>query len=95
MIEEKIARLPPELQQEVEDFIDYLLKRYEDHPQTHGCPESEIAPVILAQECDPFDKEKDSHSPTLLDLNVLEAAGARTDDEGDEKKTTDILDWIE
>ncbi|HEU17724.1 MAG TPA: DUF2281 domain-containing protein [Methanolinea sp.] len=95
MIEEKIARLPPELRQEVEDFIDYLLKRYEDYPQKQGDSESELAPVMLAQESGVFDTEQDSPSPTLLELNVLEAAGGRTDDEGHEKKITDILEWIE
>lgn len=94
MIEEKIARLPPELRREVEDFIDYLLKRYEDYPQKHGSPEPEMAPVMLAQECGVFDTEQDSPSPALLELNVLEAAGGRTDEEGQERKITDILDWI-
>ena len=95
MIEEKIARLPPELQQEVEDFIDYLLKRYEDYLHKAGGSEKEMTPVMLAHECNPFDPKQDSPSPTLLDLNVLEAAGGRTDDECSEKKITDILDWID
>jgi hypothetical protein len=95
MIEEKIARLPPELRQEVEDFTDYLLKRYEEYQQKHDESASELAPVMLAEECNPFDTEKDSPSPALLELNVPEAAGGRTDDEGHEKKITDILDWIE
>lgn len=95
MIEEKIARLPPELRREVEDFIDYLLKRYEDYPQKQGCPEPEMAPVMLTQERNSFDPQPDSPSPTLLELNVLEAAGGRNVEEGRERKITDILDWIE
>ncbi len=95
MIEEKIARLPPELRQEVEDFTDYLLKRYGEYQQKDDESSSELAPVMLAHECGVFDEKQDSPSPALLELNVLEAAGGRTDDEANEKKITDILDWIE
>ncbi|MCC7566676.1 MAG: DUF2281 domain-containing protein [Methanoregulaceae archaeon] len=95
MIEEKIARLPPELRQEVEDFTDYLLKRYGEYQQKDDDSAPELAQVLLAEECNPFDTEKDSPSPALLELNVLEAAGGRTEDEGHEKKIADILDWIE
>jgi hypothetical protein len=95
MIEEKIARLPPELRQEAEDFVDYLLKRYGDYVEQHKITPS---PIILAQESDLSNPPKDTLSnDPILDMDVLEAAGGRNHD-GEGSKTGDcsnILEWID
>ena len=95
MIEEKIARLPPELRQEVEDFVDYLLKRYGDYRDEHR--ESSLTPVILAQESGISGSAEDSPlTDRLLDLDVMEAAGGRNRDEGSESRDCrNILEWID
>jgi len=57
MLEEKINRLPPHLQREVEDFIDFLLQRTENTPSTLAggsilapVPEPVSKPIIMADD---------------------------------------------
>jgi len=95
MIEEKIARLPPELRQEVEDFVDYLLKRYGDYLEQQKDTSSSVAPVMLAQETDPSSLAENNPSNALLALDVQEAAGGQNDDEGLERNSRNILEWID
>ena len=95
MIEEKIGQLPPELRQEVEDFVDYLLKRYGDYVEQH---QKTPSPVILAQE-NGLSNPADGTPPIgpLLEMDVLEAAGGRNPDK-EESEIADcknILEWID
>jgi hypothetical protein len=57
MLEEKINRLPPHLQREVEDFVDFLLQRTENTPSTLAgggilapVPEPVSKPIIMADD---------------------------------------------
>lgn len=78
-IEEKFSRLPPDLQREVEDYIDFLLKRHSPSPEKErvldfpASVESPPAkPIILADEI-PF-----RHDPEILPgyKDFLQPAGS-------------------
>lgn len=110
-IEEKISRLPPELQREVEDYIDFLLRRNplplaeEQVPGflSHPPATAPLNPIILANEI-PFRRDQDI-LPGYQDLGQL--AGTEGDPRvGTEppvniKKTqatdpgTRLLEWID
>lgn len=98
MIEEKIARLPPELRQEVEDFIDYLLKRYGDYLEQQQEVSSPPDPDLFTLQEDNSNPPRDSPlSDEFPDLRVLEAAGGLNKNElnPETKRTSDILEWID
>ena len=110
-IEEKISRLPPELQREVEDYIDFLIRRNPLPPAEEQVPAflspqpatTPPNPIILANEI-PFRRDQDI-LPGYRDL------GHFADIEGDPgmgkeppvrvKKTqatdpgTRLLEWID
>ncbi len=45
-IADKISRLPPERQQEIEDYIDFLLLRYPPRSEQEKVPDLLISPLI-------------------------------------------------
>ena len=62
----KLARLPPDLLQEVEDYVDYLLEHrgppaHESSTGTDSPGVSSKGPIILAQEAPVPRKETDPH----------------------------------
>lgn len=75
---EKVSRLPPELQREVEDYIDFLLSRQPSPPSRHepspdflipATPAPPAKPIIMADEI-PFRHEPDI-LPGYKDLGQL------------------------
>lgn len=109
-IAEKISRLPPERQREIEDFVDYLLSRQSPREKPSDSPDFLITPptqmpskpIILADEI-PFRRDPDI-LPDYADLGHLADPG-----EGESKKDAlisvkktrpsdsgkKLLDWID
>ncbi len=98
-LQEKLARLPPGLLQEVEDYVDYLLERRslsateeQSNPETSGfSPEK---PIIFAQET-PI-PEIHSYTQNYSDLEGTPATRENTQFQSrKEKDPKGILDWID
>lgn len=109
-IAEKISRLPPERQREIEDFVDYLLSRQSPREKPGDSPDFLITsptqvpskPIILADEI-PFRRDPDI-LPDYADLGQHADLG-----EGESKKGSPpsikkarpsdpgkkLLDWID
>jgi len=109
-IVEKVSKLPPELQKEVEDYIDYLLERHVspiEHPIVSKIVPSEgpsllSKPVLLSEEI-PFRQDAENLSefsnPFALnpDENLPERITevARRRDRDNPVEEKDLLDWID
>jgi len=102
MLEEKINRLPPHLQREIEDFVDFLLQRTENPSSMLAggsilapMPEPVSKPIIMAEDLTSSrrqDAAQDISEPDEL---------IRSPEAGDsyERKTgrpvpSKLLDWI-
>ncbi|MGV8128320.1 MAG: DUF2281 domain-containing protein [Methanolinea sp.] len=109
-IAEKISRLPPERQREIEDFVDFLLSRQSprekpgDSPDFLIIPPTQVPskPIILADEI-PFRRDPDI-LPDYADLGHLADPGegeSKKDSPPSSKKARSfdpgkkLLDWID
>lgn len=110
-IEEKISRLPPELQKEVEDYIDFLVRRHAPARAQEQVPgflspppaPAQPKPIILADEI-PFQREPEI-LPGYKDLGEFSEPEAssipvkeppvRTRRPKDAEPGRHLLDWID
>ena len=98
-LEVKLARLPPDLLKEVEDYVDYLLEHrglpaHESSPGTETPGVASKGPIIFAQE-DPVPE----NSQTIPNYSSSgDAPASRDRAPGSSRKERDpqgILDWID
>ncbi|MCU0632261.1 MAG: DUF2281 domain-containing protein [Methanolinea sp.] len=110
-IEEKISKLTPELQREVEDYIDFLLKRHSPPAEQERIPEffspsppkTSSSSIILADEIS-FRREQDI-LPGYKDLgqvadlegptDVVKAPPVRVRKSQATEPGRKLLDWID
>jgi hypothetical protein len=103
MLEEKINRLSPHLQREVEDFVDFLLQRTEKTPSALAggsilapVPEPVSKPIIMAE-----DLSSSRRQDTPPDVpETCDLIRSPEPDDTYERKTgrqapNKLLDWID
>lgn len=103
VLEEKINRLPPHLQREAEDFIDFLLQRSVDAPPVlpgasilSPVPEPVSAPIIMAQDLTPPIRRQEPKVENNEETGLMRSVEP---DDRYERKTgrqspNKLLDWI-
>lgn len=103
MLEEKINRLAPHLQREVEDFVDFLLQRTENIPSALAggsilapVPEPVSKPIIMAEDLS-SSRRQDAQADKTEPGDLIRP---REPDDTYERKTgrpapSKLLDWID
>jgi hypothetical protein len=103
MLEEKINRLPPHLQREAEDFVDFLLQRTENPLSTltggsilAPVPEPVSRPIIMAEDLTSSRRQEViSDSPEPGDLTRPPEQDDTYERKTGRQAPNKLLDWID
>ncbi|HUU75854.1 MAG TPA: DUF2281 domain-containing protein [Methanoregulaceae archaeon] len=98
MLEEKIARLPPTLRREVEDFVDFLIRRHDTAHLKGTKTSAENNPIILAEERHiPYSEDLLPIPANTSGMEAVYTSGKPKNDDltGEQCSANSILEWIE